>query len=142
MIWQLIFVSMLVLNTLGEDNGNLPSAEDYLSGIQQLIPTFNVINVFDGPSSISSAKITSSIKVMQPSVEQMMYYNYYTSAVNCAFIMKNLNCFYCERIKGDIKDYICNNFNNCIYKHQLILVFSFRQCNIWHKCSCSTIRKT
>lgn len=100
----------MIVITSGENNLNLTSAEDYLSSIQQLIPAFNSIDVFDGPSSISSAKITSSIKVGQPLIEQMMYYNYYTSAVNCG--MRDLSCFYCSMIKGDIKDYIGKNFNN------------------------------
>lgn len=83
-----------------------PSGDEYLLGIQKLIPSFNYKNFFDGPSSISSAKMSSPIKAIKPTREEMMYYNYYTASVNSAFGVKTMECGYCSKIKNDITNFV------------------------------------
>lgn len=102
MILKLFFVSLLALTTLGQDE---PSADEYLLGIQTLLPGFNAINLFDGPRNVSSAAITTPVMVLKPTLEDMMYYNYYTAAVNCPYQVQNLSCYYCPIIKKDIACY-------------------------------------
>ncbi len=100
----IIFVSLIVHHTFGL--GLLPSADQYLFGIQKLVPSFNKLNGYDGPSIISSAPITYPLKITKPTREQMRYYSFYTGSVNCAFGVKTMVCGYCAMIKGDIKHFV------------------------------------
>lgn len=102
MILKVFFVSLFVAYTLGL---KLLAGTDYLLGIQNLLPIFNKINLFDGPSRISAAPITTPVNVTKPTREEMMYYNYYTASVNCQYGVRTMTCGYCPKIKGDIYDF-------------------------------------
>lgn len=84
--------------------GQMESSDTFLSNLSALLPTFDVINLFDGPKNISSAPATPTTTV-KPTVQQMMYYNYYTASVNCMYLVDDLSCSYCQKIKGDITKY-------------------------------------
>lgn len=100
-----VVVSLIVHHTLGQGI-LLPSTDQYLFGIQKLVPSFNKINAFDGPTNISNAPITTPLKITKPTTEQMRYYNFYTGSVNCGFGVKTMVCGYCAMIRGDIKKFI------------------------------------
>lgn len=84
--------------------GQLASTDEFLLNLSELLPTFNPINLFDGPTYISNAPATPTTTV-KPTVQQMMYYNYYTASVNCMLLVNDLSCSYCQKIKGDINMY-------------------------------------
>lgn len=105
MLRKWLFVSLMALATWGQ---SLPQSDQYLAGIQQLFPSFNEMNQYDGPLDVSGAPIITPINVKKPTREEMMYYNYYTASVNCPMSVKTMECSYCPKIKGDIKDYVGN----------------------------------
>lgn len=90
----------MATNTLGI------SGTEYLAGIQNLLPELNYVNLFDGPSSVSSAPITSSVQITRPTRQEMVYYGYYTASVNCAYGTMKMDCNYCKKIIGDIVDFV------------------------------------
>lgn len=82
-------------------------ADQYLFGIQKLIPSFNIENLFDGPFNVSSARIATPIKSTKPTREEMIYYNYYTTWVY-AFEEKTMECGsdYCSKIRNDVSNFV------------------------------------
>ncbi|KAJ6635789.1 Lipase, partial [Pseudolycoriella hygida] len=76
-------------------------SNDYLFGLMKYFPVFKSITHYDGPAEISNAP-TDPTTTMLPTLEQMMYYNYYTSSMYCPYDLKNLSCEYCVKFKKDV----------------------------------------
>ncbi|XP_037037057.1 lipase-like [Bradysia coprophila] len=97
----LLFMTLMAFHAQG-----FPSPDRYLSVIQNLFSSYHKNNLFDGPSSISAAKIATPIRTIKPTREEMMYYNYYTASINCPFGVRTMECGYCSKIKDDITNYV------------------------------------
>jgi len=95
--------------------------------------------LFDGPPEISNAH-TRPTKNVSPSVEQMMYYNYWAMSMYYAYDHKNLTCTYCEKVKDDVANHtiIDNDFHNTIaivalsHKRKEIVVSYRGTLNAWN----------
>lgn len=96
MILKFVFASVLILGT----SGYTPSSKTYLLGLVKEFPLFNQFNLYDGPSKISNAPTMSAS--MTPTLEQMMYYNYYSTSMYCPYELANLTCDTCKKFKDDV----------------------------------------
>lgn len=69
--------------------------------LHALLPILSTVDLFDGPPRISNAptKPTTNLK---PTVEQMMYYNYYAASMYCQYQLNDLSCLYCKKFKNDV----------------------------------------
>lgn len=83
-----------------------PSADTFV--LNTLIPYLNATNfLLDGPASVSYAPTTPTTNT-KPSLEQMMYYNYYCASMYCQYQVIDLSCTYCANFSGDIIKEKCN----------------------------------
>lgn len=57
--------------------------------------------LLDGPANISYAPTTPTTN-LKPTLQQMMYYNYYSAAMYCQYQLDDLSCSYCNKFKGDV----------------------------------------
>lgn len=77
-----------------------PSTDDFI--LNTLIPYLNVTNfLLDGPASVSYA-LTTPTTNGKPTLEQMMYSNYYSASMYCQYQLSDLSCEYCAKFKGDV----------------------------------------
>lgn len=102
MFLKLSFVMLITVGAFGEKNTN----ESYQHLLQALVPMFNPLNglSFDGPASISNAQTTVN-KNKFPTLEQMMYYNYYAASTYYGYDHDDLTCEYCFKFKDDVCDH-------------------------------------
>lgn len=110
MILKILFASVLTLGTLGQYSHYTPSSNTYLLGFAKNFPLFSEFDLFDGPSSVSNAPTTTS--TVTPTVEQIMYYNYYAISMYCTYALANLSCAYCLNYKKDVTVHTGNKFVN------------------------------
>lgn len=100
MILKLIFCAIVLASqALGEEF--TPGSDQYL--LNALSPLLSPLKdyVFDGPARISNAP-TKTNKNTLPSLDQMMYYNYYSVAAYFPYDQDDLNCEYCLEFKDDV----------------------------------------
>lgn len=78
-----------------------PGENEYL--LEALSPVLSVLKyyVFDGPANITNAP-TEENRNELPSVDQMMYYNYYCAATYDGYGLENLDCEYCKKFKDSV----------------------------------------
>ncbi|KAJ6632995.1 Lipase [Pseudolycoriella hygida] len=114
-----LFVLSVLAFSLGQ---NFPSADNYLTDIHRLIPSFDQTNQYDGPASISSAPITTTINVTKPTREEMMYYNYYAASVDSPFEVKTMDCVYCPMVKDDMSQFVV--FDNSTHDTSVLVALS------------------
>lgn len=93
---------MLSSNIFGEEQ---PST--YTTELPTLVnfETISIIgrNIFDSPGSISNAQTTPTTN-LQPTLDQMQYYNNYAAAMYCEGLEK-LDCTPCKQFKKDVDEY-------------------------------------
>lgn len=100
MSFSIIFLNLMVFGAFGHDY--TPGAEDYL--LKFLIPFLNPTRTFDGPKSISSQLTTLSSNRL-PTIDQMMYYNYYAASTYYIYDHGDFSCKWCLKVKPDLTDY-------------------------------------
>jgi len=93
-----LVIAVMTLRTLGQ---NLPS-NDTLA-VLALFPNSSMTNFLDGPGSVSH-QLTTPTTNSEPSLQDLIYYNYYAAAVYCVD-GKGLNCSSCQNFKNDIYNY-------------------------------------
>lgn len=77
-----------------------PSTDAY--ALARLIPMLNATNfLFDGPANICYATTTAATN-LKPTLQQMMYYNYYAASMYCQYQLSDLSCEYCQKFKYDV----------------------------------------
>lgn len=77
-----------------------PSSDTFV--LNELIPFLQVGNfLFDGPAEVSYAPTTPTTN-FRPTVNQMMYYNYYSASMYCQYQLNDLSCEHCRKFKGDV----------------------------------------
>lgn len=92
-----IILILTLCQIKGEEH--TPSTDQYL--FTQLSEKINYIDLFDGPASVSQASAISA-KTTQPSLDEIMYYNYFSASVYCSYQLEDLSCKYCQKFKSDI----------------------------------------
>lgn len=102
MIWALLFVATLAKVSLTVDY--TPSTNTYLLGLTRVLPILDIVNLFDEPYTVSNAETTPTTN-SEPTVDQMMYYNYYAASMYCPYELKNLTCEYCQKFKNDVDNH-------------------------------------
>ncbi|KAJ6635787.1 Lipase, partial [Pseudolycoriella hygida] len=83
----------LEVYTYGEPRSGNKDFVDYLNGKTDV--TARVC------SSVCNAP-TDPAKTKLPTLEDMMYFNYYAASMYSSFDLKNLTCEYCEKFKNDV----------------------------------------
>lgn len=117
MIFKTFVVAMVVLGTYGQ---NLPSADTL--ALANLLPYLSPIDnyLFDGPAEIVNAPTTPSTAA-KPTLDNMMYYNYYAASMYCQYQLNDLSCKFCQHFKDNVNLYAGNkNLGKMIYALRLI----------------------
>lgn len=98
-----IFLTLATMLSTSAQYTYTPSNDTYL--LAKLIPILSPVNnyIFDGPADISQAK--TSTRTIKPSLEQMMYYNYYSAAMYCQYNLNDLSCVFCDKFRNDVDDF-------------------------------------
>lgn len=99
----MIFSSVLLVTYMTVGISGQQSTDFSLlnSAINTLLSIVGTVNSYNGPTIISQAATTSASNT-QPSVTNVMYYNYYAQAAYCSDQLKTLNCVPCQYFKSDI----------------------------------------
>lgn len=90
-IFFLCFLSPIVFGEI------LPST-DTLAVLKLLS---NNLDALDGPATISHANTTPTTN-LQPTLEQIQYYNNYAAAMYCQYQLNDLSCDPCKKFKDDV----------------------------------------
>lgn len=100
-----------------------PSNDTYL--LAKLIPILSPVNnyMFDGSPEITQCK--TSTRTIKPSLQQMMYYNYYSAAMYCQYYLNDLSCVFCEKFRNDVGAHT----GECL--HTFSMITFKRTMNIW-----------
>lgn len=87
-----------------------PSKDQYL--FTDLIPFLNATKfLLDGPACVSYAPTTPTTN-KKPTLDQMMYYNYYSASMYCQYEINDLSCKYCQKFKKDVATHKGNTLIN------------------------------
>lgn len=77
-----------------------PSKDTFI--LNDLIPFLNATQfLLDGPAAVSYAPTTPTTN-LKPSLNKMMYYNYYSASMYCQYEINDLSCTYCEKFRRDV----------------------------------------
>ncbi|XP_037038368.1 lipase-like [Bradysia coprophila] len=114
-----------------------PGSDEYL--LNALVPLLSPLNAFDGPAYISNAT-TRPNKNTLPTVDQMMYYNYYAESAYYVYDHDDLTCDSCLEFKDDVTyhEVIKNTFHDTLALVTLSedreeIVVTFRgTANVWN----------
>ncbi|KAJ6641353.1 Tonsoku-like protein, partial [Pseudolycoriella hygida] len=100
---KLPMVKTETYNSLLKTTTFTPSNDTYL--LAELIPILRPLNnyMFDGPAHISQAP--TSTKTTTPTLDEMMYYNYYAASMYCQYYLNDLSCVFCDKFRADVDAY-------------------------------------
>lgn len=76
-----------------------PSDDEYLFSLLNTEPN-RPLNLWDGPSSLSSAPTT--ISNTQFTEEELKYYNWFTAAMYCPYSLSDLSCCHCRHFNDSV----------------------------------------
>lgn len=111
MIFKIFLVATMAFGAYGL---NLPSADTL--ALAKLIPFLNPLDnyLFDGPAEISHAPTRPST-AKKPTLDKMMYYNYYAASMYCQYKLNDLSCDHCKNFKNDVNSYAGNKYGRMIF---------------------------
>ncbi len=106
MFYKSVSVILIALTAFVQSS-HTPGTDEYVLGV--LSPLVNPLAgwLFDGPGSISNAP-TKQNKNIQPSLEQLKYYNYYSAAMYYGYGHHDLSCDYCLKFRCDVDEHDSN----------------------------------
>lgn len=91
---------ILVLMGLSASAQYTPSIDQYI--FNDLLPLLHLDGfLLDGPDYVSYAPTTPTTNA-KPTLQQMMYYNYYSASMYCQYQLSDLSCEYCNKFNGDV----------------------------------------
>ncbi len=105
MFSEAIILLLMGMNVLAQTTS---STDTYI--FTEFLPLLHLGGfLLDGPANFSNAPTTPTTNY-KPTLQQMMYYNYYSASMYCQYQLKSLSCEYCKKFKGDVNTWKGDDF--------------------------------